>query len=58
MIKLLPCRFGKCLGRFDMLTAEECSETELFEDLPNHVFHNLKFSKCIGYESHPFFQNV
>ena len=34
-------RFDKCLGRFHMLTGEECSETGLFKHLSTHVFHSL-----------------
>ena len=29
MIKVLPCRFPKCLGPFKMLTVEGCSKTGL-----------------------------
>ena len=37
-IKILWCRFEKCLGTCAMLVVEASSETRLFRHLSNHVF--------------------
>ena len=38
IIKVLWCRFEKCLRVFTMLLVDGSSETWLFRHLPNHVF--------------------
>ena len=38
MMKVLSCRFQQCLGCFNILTVEGCSETGDFRHLTNHVF--------------------
>ena len=43
MIKVMSCRFDKCLGRFTMLLVEGSSKTELFRHLSNHVFEVINF---------------
>ena len=45
IIKVLSCRFRKCLRPINKLTVEECSEVVLFRHY-------------ISYEGHLFFQNV
>ena len=52
MIKVLSCRFQKCLGPFRLLTVERCSETGLCRHFSNHVFRCLFFRKYISYEGH------
>ena len=56
--KGLLCIFQQCLGPFDMLTIEGCSETGPFRHLSNHVFRSIYFRKYISYEAHLLFQNV
>ena len=41
-----------------MFTVEVCSEVRQSKHLSNHIFDSLSFRKYIGYECHPFFQNV
>ena len=38
MIKVLWCRFQKCLCTFTMLLVERSSEARLFRHLSNHIF--------------------
>ena len=38
MIKVLSCRFDKCLGRFHIFTVEGCSETTLSKHPSTHIF--------------------
>ena len=60
MIKVLPCRIDVCLGRFDMLTVEDCTEKELFKYQSKNVIQNLGnaqimrvifFSKCLKFDA-------
>ena len=51
LIKVLSCWFHKCLGLFNMLTVQECSEAGLFRHFFNHVFRSLQFGTYINYES-------
>ena len=55
MIQLLSCSFQQDLGRFNLLTAQECPETGHFRHLSNDV---LQFRKDMRYEAHVIFQNV
>ena len=43
IIKMLPCRFQQCLGKFSMLLVEGFSETGLFRHLSDYVFGVRKF---------------
>ena len=58
LIKVLSCRFQKCLGVLNMLPLEGCSKTERFRKLSYHVFRSLSFQKYISFEAHVFFQNA
>ena len=58
MIKELPWKFHKCLGPFNMLTVEGCSDTVLFSELSNQVLDTRYFRKYISYDDLLFFGNV
>ena len=58
MIKALSWRFRKYLGNFIMLSVKACSETTLFTEWSDEVFHSLKFRQHISYEHDLFFQYV
>ena len=55
MIKVLSCRFQKCLAPIHTMTAETGSETALFREWSNQVFDSLQFWKYISYDDHVFF---
>ena len=55
MIKVLLCRFHKCLGPFSMLTVEGCSEMALFRESSNKVFYSPYFGRYISYDNLFFF---
>ena len=56
--KKLLWRFHKCLGHFNMLTVEGCSETVLFGEWSDQVWDSRKFWKYISYDDLLFFENV
>ena len=56
--KLLSCIFQQCLGPFNMLTVQRCTQTWLFRHLHNHVFPRLIPRKYITYEADLFFFQI
>ena len=48
--------FHKCLGHFNMLTVDGSSETWLFREWSNEIFHNVSYRKKIGYDDLLFFR--
>ena len=41
-----------------MLTVNVCSETALFREWSDQIFHGLEFRKHISYDEYHFIQNV
>ena len=58
MIKVVWCRFKKCLDQFTMLLVDRFSETELFRDLSNYVFGFRNFGNTKSMTVNFSFQNV
>ena len=58
MIKVLWCRFYKCLKFFNMLSVERWSETTQFGEWSNQVFDSLECRKYIGYNDNLLFEKV
>ena len=58
MVKVTSWTLDQCLGASSMFLVVESSETWLFRHSSNHLFHSPEFRKYIGYEGHPFLENV
>ena len=58
MTKILPWRFKRSFGSFNMVTVHKCSDTRPFRHLSNPGICNLKFQKQITFEAHLLFQSI
>ena len=58
MTKLLPCRFQKCFGTFNMFTVHYCFGEGLFRHLSNTPFAVYNFVNPSPMKFIFFFQNV